>query len=65
MEWAGTSLADLQRVREKMDRVWDNLFEESAAAKERMMWQWVEKLPKFEGIGRRSLKSRLNKTIKF
>jgi len=64
MEWGVTVLADLQRMKEKMDRVWENLFEESAIAKEREIWQWVEKLPKFEGTGRRSLQSRSNKTIK-
>ena len=64
MEWEVTVLADLQRMKEKMDRVWENLFEESAIAKEREIWQWVEKLPKFEGTGRRSLQSRSNKTIK-
>jgi len=65
MEWGVTSLADLQRMREKMDRVWDSLFEDSPIAGEREIWQWVEKLPKFEGTRKRSLKSRSNKTIKF
>ena len=63
MEWGITSLADLQRMKEKMDRVWESLFEESPIAKEREIWQWVENLPKFEGTGRRSLRSRSNKTI--
>ncbi len=65
MELGTMSLADLQRMKEEMDRVWHSLFEESAIAKEREVWQWVEKLPKFEGTGRRSLNSRSNKTIKF
>jgi hypothetical protein len=65
MEWGVTLLADLQRMKEEMDRARDNLLRESAIAKEREIWQWVEKLPKFEGTGRRSLKSRSNKTIKF
>jgi hypothetical protein len=64
MEWGLTSLADLQRMKEKMDRVWESLFEESAIAKEREIWQSGEMLPKFEGTGRRSSKSRSNKTIK-
>jgi hypothetical protein len=64
MEWGITSLADLQRMKEKMDRVWERLFEESPVAKEREIWQWVEKLPKFEGTGRRSLESRSTKSIK-
>ena len=64
MEWGVTLLADLQRMKEKMDQVWDSLSEESAITQEREMWQWVEKLPKFEGTGRRSLNSRSDKTIK-
>jgi len=35
MEWGVTVLADLQRMKEKMDHVWENLFEKSAIAKER------------------------------
>ena len=65
MEWGVTVLADLQRMREKMDRVWNSLLEESTIAKEREMWQWVERLPKFEGTGRKNIRSRSNKTIKF
>jgi len=65
MEWEVTVLADLQRMKEKMDREWDSLLEESTIAKEREMWQWVERLPKFEGTGRKNIRSRSNKTIKF
>ena len=65
MEWGVTSIADLRRMREKMDRARDNLFEESPIAREREIWQWVEKLPKFEGTGKRNIKSRSSKTIKF
>jgi len=64
MEWGVTSLADLQRMKEEMDRAWDSLSKQSPLAQEREMWQWIEKLPKFEGTGRRSLKSQSNKTIK-
>jgi len=64
MEWEVKLLADLQRMREKMDRVWNRLSEESAIAEDREMWQWVEKLPKFEGTGRRTLRSRSNNTVK-
>ena len=63
MDWGVTVLADLQRMKEKMDRVWDSLLEESTIAKEREMWQWVERLPKFEGTGRRNIGARSNKTI--
>jgi len=65
MDWGVSVLADLQRMREKMDRVWNSLLEESTIAKEREMWQWVERLPKFQGTGRRNIRSRSNKTIKF
>ena len=65
MDWGVTLFADLQTMRKKMDRVWDSLFEETPIANERERWQWVEKLPKFEGTGRRNLKSRSNHTIKF
>jgi hypothetical protein len=64
MEWGVTSLAELQRMKEEMDRAWDSLSKRSPFAQEREMWRWIEKLPKFEGTGRRSLKSRSNKTIK-
>ena len=64
MEWGVTLLADLQRMKKKMDRVWDSLSEEGSVTEEREIWQWIEKLPKFEGTGRRSLKARSNKTIK-
>ena len=64
MEWGVTLIADLETMREKMDRAWNGLFEESAVAKEREIWQWFERLPKFEGTGRRNLKSRSNHTIK-
>ena len=62
MEWGVKSLADLQRMREEMGRVWDSLSEHSPIPKEREMWQWVEKLPKFEGTEGRSSKSRSHKT---
>jgi len=65
MEWGIKSSADFQRMRQEMNRTWDSLFEKSAIAQEREIWQWTEKLPKFEGTGRRSLKSQLNRTIKF
>ena len=65
MEWGVTSLADLQRMREEMDRARDSLIKESAIAQEREIWQWIEKLPKFEGTGRRRFNSRSDKMIKF
>ena len=64
MEWGARLLADLQRIREKMDRVWDGLSRQSPFAQEREMWKWAEKLPKFEGTRRRCFRSRSNKPIK-
>jgi hypothetical protein len=64
MKWGVSLLADLQRMKEKMDRMWESLSGESSITEEREIWQWVEKLPKFEGTGRRSLKSQSNKIIK-
>jgi hypothetical protein len=58
MEWGVPSIADLQRMKEKMDRELDRTLEEDPIAKEREMGQWVEKLPKFEGTGRRNLRTR-------
>ena len=65
MEWGITVWAELQKMREKMDHVWGSFFEESPVAEEQEIWQCVEKLPKFEGTGRRSLKSRSNRIIRF
>jgi len=60
-----TFLGELQKMKEEMDRMWKDLFEERPRKKEEDAWQWVEKLPKFEGAGRRSLRVRSNKTVKF
>ncbi len=64
MEWGIKLLSDLQRMGEKMDHTWDSLSEQSPFFQETEMWQWVEKLPKFQGTGRRTLRLRSNKTIK-
>lgn len=53
-------LAELQEMKEKMDRVWNTLLEESPIAKEQEIWQWVEKFQKFEGTGRRSFNPHSN-----
>ena len=47
-------LAELQEMREKMDRVWSTLLEESPIAKGQEIWEWIEKIPTFEGTGRSS-----------
>ncbi len=65
MERKVTSLADLQKMREEMERAWESLMKRSTTVEEREVWKWVEKLPKFEGTGKRNLNPRSNKTIKF
>jgi hypothetical protein len=65
MKWEIGHLAELQEMKEKMDRVWNTLFEESPIAKEHEIWQWIENFPRFEGTGRGSFRSRSNKTSRF
>ena len=57
-------LAELQEMREKMDRVWNALLEESPIVKGQEMWEWIDKMPTFEGTGRSRFKSWLDKTIR-
>jgi len=64
MKWGIGHLAELQEMKDRMDRVWNTLFEESPIAKEREIWQWIENFPKFEGTGRTSFRLRSNKTIR-
>ena len=49
MKWEIGHLAELQEMKEKMDRVWNTLFEGSPIAKEQEIWHWIENFPKFEG----------------
>ena len=53
-----TSLDQLKKMKEKMDRVWDNLVEENPRGKDQETWPWVDELPKFEGVGKMSSRSR-------
>jgi hypothetical protein len=53
----------LQKMKEEMDRVWNSLVEGNPMERELERWQGVEKLPKFEGVGKNS-KSRSVKSIK-
>jgi hypothetical protein len=62
MKWGISSLAELQKMKEKMDRAWHELFEENHGTKE-WMEHWDENLPKFEGT-KRTLQSQSRKTIK-
>ncbi len=57
-------LKKLQKMKEEMDRLWNTLFVETPNREEGEIWQWCERLPKFEGVGRRSSNPRLNKTAK-
>jgi hypothetical protein len=60
----GITLFDkLQGMKEEMDRVWNSLVEENPREKEQEGWQGIEKLPKFEGVGKSS-RSRSDKSIK-
>ena len=63
MEWEVTPSADLQRMKEEMNRAWESFIKKNAIAEEREIWQWAEKFPKFEGTKRTS-KSRSRKAIK-
>ena len=36
-------------MKEEMDRLWNSLLEQSLGMKEEELWQWYERLPKFEG----------------
>jgi hypothetical protein len=42
-------LKELQKMKEEMDRLWNSLLEQSLGMKEEELWQWYERLPKFEG----------------
>lgn len=57
-------LKELQKMKEEIDRLWNSLLEQSLGMKEEELWQWSERLPKFEGVGRKSPKSKLSKTVK-
>jgi len=57
-------LMELQKMKEEMDRLWNSLLEQSLGMKEEELWQWCERLPNFEGVGRKSSKSKLSKTVK-
>ncbi len=55
-------LKELQKMKDEMDRLWNSLLEESLREEE--LWQSCERLPKFEGVGRKGPKSKTNKTVK-
>ena len=57
-------LKKLQKMKEEMDRLWDNLFVETPNRREEEIWQWCERLPKFEEVERKCSDPGLNKTVK-
>lgn len=57
-------LEKLQKMKEEMDRLWKKLFGETPNNRQEEMWQWCERLPKLEGVGRKSSNPGLNKTVK-
>ncbi len=64
MEEKNVFLDEFMKMKEEMDRVWNNLFKKPSEKKFEEVWQWVEKLPKFEGAGRSGSRSRSIKTIR-
>jgi hypothetical protein len=63
MQWEIPLLTELQRMKQQMDRTWNDLFFEEKPGDEEI-WQWIDKLPKFEGLGRRTPRSRPGSTIR-
>ena len=57
-------LKELQKMKEEMDRLWNSLLEQSPGMKEEKLWQWCERLPKFEEVERKCSDPGLNKTVK-
>ncbi len=64
MKWGITFLGEWREMEKKMDLVWENLFKEDLEGKGEESFRWVEKLPKSEGTGRASSRSRSKKHIK-
>jgi hypothetical protein len=64
MKWGITFLGELQEMRKTMNHAWYELFEKMPEDEKEQGFQWVEKLPKSEGTGRRNLGPRTNKHIK-
>ncbi|MGZ3535245.1 MAG: hypothetical protein ACXU99_15630 [Thermodesulfobacteriota bacterium] len=57
-------LKKLQKMKEEMDRLWNNLIGQSFEMEGDELWGSCERLPKFEGVGRKSSNPRLNKSVK-
>jgi hypothetical protein len=63
IDWGISSFNEFQKMKERMEQTWNDLFEKRPADREEV-WQWVERLPKFEGPGRRVRKLDSFKTLK-
>jgi hypothetical protein len=53
-------LKKFQKMKAEMDHLWNSLLFETPNRREEEIWEWCERLPKFEGIGRKSPKSKLD-----
>ncbi len=56
MEWGTNFLNELQKMKEEMDRVWNDLVDNAPGKTREETWQWFDRFPKFEGTGRGSSK---------
>jgi hypothetical protein len=59
-----TLLGEFKEMEEARSIAWSDLFERSPGMKEEEDLQLIEKLPKSEGTGRRSLRSRSNRNFR-
>ncbi len=64
MKWGITFGGELQKMEKEMNLVWNTLFKEGPEGIENEGFQRVEKLPKSEGIGKASSRSRSSKHIR-
>ena len=52
MKWEIDFLDELQKMKEEMDRVWNDLVDSAPGKREEETWQWFDRFTKFEGTGR-------------
>jgi len=67
MDWGVKFLGELNRIKERMDQTWSDLFEENVEEEKRTRpspAHPVERLPKFEGTGRRTPRPRSHKKVR-
>ena len=63
MERGINFLNELQKMKEEMDRVWNDLVDNAPGKREEETWQWFDKFPKFEGTGAGKFKIKSNKMM--